>query len=399
MTRTASPPTVLGPYPGPDSCELCGASGLTTELVRDPFIYGAGADATELSADVPVHTCAECNVSYTGEEAEIARHEAVCRNLGLLTPAEIRGLRESHGLSRAAFARLTGFGEATLARWERGEVIQNASNDSFLRMLMDEDVMKRLESLTQYEDKLGREFSMVFYSLRNHWAAALVRYREFRELFCDAERVKLLNVLGSGFFRDVQQMFWTDMMLCLTRLTDPPTSGEGMRVREHLTVQRLPDLCTDPALRRDVEELVRQAVDASEFARDWQRRHISHADLHRAIDLRAKPLAKADLQAVKSALDAVKAILDSISVCFLNESIMDLVGGTSRAGAFVSNAQRLVEATQFIDSVIDPNGDLTATDAAAAKTFLQKLDLQPAWQNTRQVFELRRAARRFAMNA
>ena len=302
-------------------------------------------------------------------------------------------------MSRALFARVTGFGEATLARWEHGEVIQNTSNDSFLRLLMDEDVMKRLVSLTQYEDRLGREFSMVFYGLRSHWATALVRYEEFQELFGDAERGKLLNVLGGGFFWDVQQMFWTDMMLYLARLTDPPTSGEGKGVREYLTVQRLPGLCTDPVLRREVEELVRKAVDASEFARDWRRRHISHADFHRATDPRANPLAKADLRKVRVALDAVNAVLDLISVSLLNESILDLVGGTSRAGAFVANTQRLVEATQFIDSLVDPNGDLPATDRAAAKAFLRKFDLQPNWQNMRQVFELRKAARRFPMKA
>ena len=43
------------------------------------------------------------------------RHEAVCRHLGVLAPGEIRALRREHGMSRAAFARLTGFGEATLA--------------------------------------------------------------------------------------------------------------------------------------------------------------------------------------------------------------------------------------------------------------------------------------------
>ena len=147
MTRIASPPTVLGPHPGPDSCDLCGASGLSTELVRDPFIYGSGTGAVQLSADIPVHTCTQCDVSYTGEEAEIVRHEVVCRHLGLLTPAEIQGLRERHDLSRAAFARATGFGEATLARWENGEVIQNTSSDRYLRLLMDPSVMNRLPAL------------------------------------------------------------------------------------------------------------------------------------------------------------------------------------------------------------------------------------------------------------
>lgn len=133
MTKIASPPIVLKSVPGPEICELCGNQPLMTELVRDPFIYGAGSEAVELSADVPVHTCSYCSISYTGEEAEIAWHEAVCRHLGVLTPREIRAIRRSRNMSRTAFASLTGCDEADLTRWERGEIIQTLAIDGCLR--------------------------------------------------------------------------------------------------------------------------------------------------------------------------------------------------------------------------------------------------------------------------
>ena len=47
--------------------------------------------------------------------------------------------------------------------------------------------------MTQYEDKLGRKFSMIFHGLFNEWGAAVVRYKEFRELFGDGDRIRLLN--------------------------------------------------------------------------------------------------------------------------------------------------------------------------------------------------------------
>ena len=46
------------------------------------------------------------------------------------------------------FARLTGFGEATLARWERREVIQNTSSDRYLRLLQNPVNVDELHSLT-----------------------------------------------------------------------------------------------------------------------------------------------------------------------------------------------------------------------------------------------------------
>lgn len=148
MNKIASKPTVLGQIAGPESCEMCGSPGLKTELVLNPFIYGVGVDAVELSAEIPVHTCATCDVSFTDEAAENIQHDAVCRHLGVLTPDEIRALRSRYGLSRAAFARLTGFGEATLARWERRDVIQNASCDRYLRLLQNTANVDRLRALT-----------------------------------------------------------------------------------------------------------------------------------------------------------------------------------------------------------------------------------------------------------
>ena len=155
MTKIASPPTVLRSLSGPTLCDLCGATSLRVELVRDPFIYGAGEEAVELSADVRVHTCSDCGESYTGPDAEVAYHEAVCRHLGILTPAEIRAMRTGYGLSRDDFARLTGFGKATVGRWERGEVTQNRSADRYLRLLRDPEVIRRLQALVEPTDPPG----------------------------------------------------------------------------------------------------------------------------------------------------------------------------------------------------------------------------------------------------
>ena len=158
MTQVASPPTVLQAHSGPQArCDVCGAIGVQTELMRDPFIYGTGADAVELTADVWVHTCSACGDSYTDDEADVAYDEAVCHHLGLLTPAEIRAIRKGYDLTRAELAQLTGFGKATLGRWERGELHQNRSADRYLRLLQDLEVMRLLRALVEPSDSSGIE--------------------------------------------------------------------------------------------------------------------------------------------------------------------------------------------------------------------------------------------------
>ena len=135
---------------GPGSgftCPDCGGHSFTTVLHNDVFEYGSGDSPATLHAIVPVHCCDSCDFEFLGREGRLIKHEAVCRHLGLLTPTEIRSIRESHGMSRTEFAEVTGFGEATLNRWENGSVIQNRANDRFLRLLKSSDILDRLKGM------------------------------------------------------------------------------------------------------------------------------------------------------------------------------------------------------------------------------------------------------------
>jgi putative zinc finger/helix-turn-helix YgiT family protein len=126
-------------------CHSCGAAVTTRRSELDTFTYGVGNDAVTLTATVSVFACAACGSEFTTSEAEDLRHEAVCRHLGVLTPTEIQALRAKYGLSRSEFARLARIGEATLARWERGSLIQNAGYDQLLRLLAFPDNVERVQ--------------------------------------------------------------------------------------------------------------------------------------------------------------------------------------------------------------------------------------------------------------
>jgi putative zinc finger/helix-turn-helix YgiT family protein len=116
-------------------CPNCERDSVKTTLERETFTYGEGTSAAELTVDVPVRTCTNCGFQFTDSDAEEARHDAVCRHLNVLTPKDILDLRKRYHMSRAEFAQLTRLGEASLARWESGQLIQNAANDQLLFLL------------------------------------------------------------------------------------------------------------------------------------------------------------------------------------------------------------------------------------------------------------------------
>ena len=129
-------------------CPQCGETSITTYWHHDTFTYGSGDSAVNLHVELPVRRCGSCEIEFLDHEGERLRHEAVCRHLGVMSPAEIADIRKRFGLTRAAFAEVTGLGEATLNRWENGAVVQNLANDRYLRLLALPGMMATLRELT-----------------------------------------------------------------------------------------------------------------------------------------------------------------------------------------------------------------------------------------------------------
>ena len=138
-------------------CPLCGSTGLTSSWSSFAFDYGSGESIVELMVNVPVHQCEACKFEYLDEEAERLKHEAVCQHLGVLSPAEIRRIREELHMTRSRFAQVAGFGEASLNRWENGLSIQTYAYDRYLRLLTRPGNMRYLECITSSKIALQTE--------------------------------------------------------------------------------------------------------------------------------------------------------------------------------------------------------------------------------------------------
>lgn len=119
-------------------CEMCGEHSATASGQWQDFDYNDGRKTVALKAYVDVVSCTQCGCSYTTGDAEDARHEAVCRHLGRLTPAEIRRIRSVFNLTQAELSvRLDGVSLASIKRWEAGDCIQGDAFDRRLRSLQD----------------------------------------------------------------------------------------------------------------------------------------------------------------------------------------------------------------------------------------------------------------------
>ena len=116
-------------------CGSCGSRRVQTSKQIKVFNYGTLDKPVELRAEVPVYRCADCEFMYTDREASELCHDAVCRYRDVMTPKEVREVRNSYNQSVEEFSKQTGIGAASINRWEKGALIQNKAMDNYLYLL------------------------------------------------------------------------------------------------------------------------------------------------------------------------------------------------------------------------------------------------------------------------
>ena len=100
----------------------------------------------KIGLDVPRLFCPACGESVIDEsfgDPTLSLYAEYRRRHGLLTPDQIRAIREKYALSQDAFATLLGASPATLARYEGGS-IQDKAYDQLLRACEFPPVMRDL---------------------------------------------------------------------------------------------------------------------------------------------------------------------------------------------------------------------------------------------------------------
>ncbi|WP_298379101.1 hypothetical protein [Azospirillum sp.] len=159
-------------------------------------------------------------------------------------------------------------------------------------------------------DTMGEPLGCLYSSLWQETASIHQKWGEFLELFGkNEERVKLLNDSAPQFFRMIQNVLWSDIILHIARMTDPKKSA-GKR---NLSIQAITELLPEGDIKISTGELVKTAVSAASFCRDWRNRHLAHRDLDLSLDKSATPLEPASRASVKVALEAIANVLNAVS--------------------------------------------------------------------------------------
>ena len=138
-------------------CPLCDKTHEVEERSRIATIEIKGM---EVSYEETYFRCGNCdeeeNEFDTGEVLNtnlLNARDAYRRKAGLLTSGEIVEIRDNYGLSQVDLARLLGWGESTVARYET-KAIQDKAYDTMLRLIRD-NPLKALELLKKNGEQIS----------------------------------------------------------------------------------------------------------------------------------------------------------------------------------------------------------------------------------------------------
>ncbi len=130
-------------------CVVCGDEHVRHDKKRMEF----DVRGKTMRFEVPVKVCAACGAIEQPDvdPAELAFAQYRRQN-GLLTPEEIKGIRERYKLSQKSLAALLGMSEATINRYEGGG-LQDEAHDQAIRSCASAEGMRDL--LTRRGDRLS----------------------------------------------------------------------------------------------------------------------------------------------------------------------------------------------------------------------------------------------------
>ena len=181
-------------------------------------------------------------------------------------------------------------------------------------------IMRSMDEIrTDYISSMGEELGSSFYELYRKLVELHIIWQQYRQLFGDdTETVHLLNRTAGLFFKIVQDELWDSVLLGVSRMTDPPATGKN----KNLTIQSLPPLITDLALRTEVQSLCDKAFKSADFAREHRNKRIAHQDYNYLSNRDSAPLSGISRALVEQMLTALRAVLNRIDLHFRESIVM-----------------------------------------------------------------------------
>jgi hypothetical protein len=164
--------------------------------------------------------------------------------------------------------------------------------------------------------KMGEHLGVLYDSLYNEVIWIKHKWIEYRELYGTNEtRIELMNYSAPWLFFIIQKVLFEDILLGLSKITDPPGTGKD----ETTTLRVIPQFIHDANLKNNVQRCLTTIISHTDFCRDWRNRVIAHKDRKLTLDdPNSKPLQTANRLKVQDAITSIENLINVIEQHYFN---------------------------------------------------------------------------------
>lgn len=182
-------------------CPNCDSEvGSTVRVISETY----PVKGEDITIDAHVRFCNCCGNDLWDEQLDaqnlLDAFAEYRKKHNLLQPADVRTTREKYGLSQTAFARVLGFGDKTITRYENGSIADAAQNNLIYLVQQPSNFANLLE---KNKDKIA----VADYEIAR---AALDRLR-CRIIYSDCEKAYTYSA-DEGIHFSMKQEYWGDQI-------------------------------------------------------------------------------------------------------------------------------------------------------------------------------------------
>lgn len=167
-------------------------------------------------------------------------------------------------------------------------------------------------SSTASPSKIPAQFIAIYDELRSEITWLHGRWLTYRELFAESpKRIELLNESAGNFFYIIQEVLLDEVQVCLSKLTDPASSGK----HDNLSLEQLQSQLHqhgDPALTAKCRLLLDKIHSQCQVFRVRRHKTLAHLDLPTAMKQLPQPLPGVSRQMIEDALETVRDYMNAI---------------------------------------------------------------------------------------
>lgn len=168
--------------------------------------------------------------------------------------------------------------------------------------------------------KLGNINGKVFYKIYNDFFWLLYKWNEYLELFGKShKRIELLNESTSMFFYMIQSTLVSDIVISISRLTDPIKTGKN----RNLTFMLIPEMIADKEVKEALNNKLADINNEMKTVRNSRNEKYAHSDFETNMNGKPTLLYEPSIQTVIDKLyDVLKYVYEEIFDSYLVKEII-----------------------------------------------------------------------------